>query len=233
MAGIGTLRETSLHASLKDWYAQPGDELEATLDGYVVDLRRGESVVEIQTGHFSAMRPKLARLLESRPVRLVYPVAAERWIVRLAADRRTPLGRRKSPRRGNPAEVFGQLVSFPELLAHPNFSLEVVLIREEEARCPWPRPKRGWRRQWRVVDRRLLGVTGSLVLAGPSDCLVWLPADLPRPFTNRELSRAMHLKSALAAQMTYCLRRMGVLAAVGRQGRAVLHDLNGANPCDD
>ena len=62
MAGIGSLRETSLHASLKSWWARPGDLLEASVDGYVVDLLRGETVVEIQTGHFSAIRPKLRAL---------------------------------------------------------------------------------------------------------------------------------------------------------------------------
>src|SRR5262249_33624770 len=131
-SGIGTLRENSLHAGLKAWYAKPGDETECLLDGYVVDLRRGESIIEIQTGHFSQIKRKLAVLLEQRPVRLVYPVAVERWIVRVGPDRRKPLSRRKSPRRGNIAEVFTELVSFPELLVHPNFNLEVAMIREEE-----------------------------------------------------------------------------------------------------
>ncbi|MGH7006278.1 MAG: hypothetical protein ACREIP_20215, partial [Alphaproteobacteria bacterium] len=39
--GIGLLRETDLHAALKRWYAQPGDEFETALDGYVIDIRRG------------------------------------------------------------------------------------------------------------------------------------------------------------------------------------------------
>ncbi len=48
-AGIGTLRESGLHADLKRWYAQPGDEFEIALDGYVIDIRRGEYLIEIQT----------------------------------------------------------------------------------------------------------------------------------------------------------------------------------------
>ena len=100
MAGIGSLRETSLHASLKSWWVRPGDAVEASVDGYVVDLLRGETVVEIQTGHFSVIRPKLRALLARRPVCLVHPIAVERWIVRLDTDRQTRLSRRKSPRRG-------------------------------------------------------------------------------------------------------------------------------------
>ena len=223
MAGIGTLRETSLHAALKAWYARPGDKLESTVDGFVVDLLRGDTVIEIQTGHFYAIEAKLQALLARRRVRLVHPIPVERWIVRLDADGKTRLSRRKSPRRGCAAHVFTQLVSFPELLRHPNFSLDVLLIQEEELRCLWPRPRRGRRRQWRLLDRRLIDVTGNLLLESPADCLALLPANLPQPFTNRELGRALRQPAALAAQMTYCLRRMGALSAAGKRGRAVLH----------
>ena len=63
-------------------------------------------------------------------------------------------------------------------------------------------------------------------MTGAADCLALLPADLPRPFTNRELGCALHQPAALAAQMTYCLRRMGALSVVGKRGRAVLQDLS-------
>ena len=224
MPGIGTLRESSLHAALKAWYARPSDEAEVRVGGYVADLLRGNQVIEIQTHHFSALTQKLARLVEGRPVRLVYPIALERWIVRVAADRETPVGRRKSPRRGQAVHVFAELVSFPELINHPNFSLEVLLVRDEEVRCPWTRPRRHWRREWQVCDRRLLEVVGSIVLACPDDCLRLLPAGLPRPFTNRQLATLLAQPARLAAQTTYCLRRMGALTALGKAGQALIYD---------
>ncbi|HRE25777.1 MAG TPA: hypothetical protein PK954_04005, partial [Anaerolineales bacterium] len=69
--------------------------------------------------------------------------------------------RRKSPRRGAWRDVFGELVSLAELAAHPNFALEVVLVKDEQVRRPAPPPKRRrrWRaRQWHPVERRLLSV---------------------------------------------------------------------------
>ena len=44
--GIGVLNERSLHASLKEWYAEPGDATEVKVDGYVIDLVRGERLIE-------------------------------------------------------------------------------------------------------------------------------------------------------------------------------------------
>src|SRR5262245_49932452 len=74
---IGTLRETSLHAALKQWYARPADDVEAEVDGYVVDLRRGDTLIEIQTCNFAAIRRKLLALVERHPVRLLHPIASE------------------------------------------------------------------------------------------------------------------------------------------------------------
>jgi hypothetical protein len=225
MASIGTLHESGLHSGLKAWYAWPGDEAEVKLDGCVADLLRGDLVVEIQTHNFYAIKRKLLRLVEARPVRLVYPIALERWIVRVDADRQTVLGRRKSPRRGQAAHVFEELVSFPDLMSHPNFSLELLLTREEEIRCPWSGPRRGrWKREWQVCDRRLLEVAGRLVLASPADCLQLLPAELPRPFTNRQVASGLRQPLRLAARITYCLRRMGAITVLGKVGQAILYD---------
>ncbi len=106
--GIGLLGEKSLHAALKEHYAQAGDLLEAPVAGYVIDIVRGDLLIEIQTGNFSALKRKLARLLESHQVHLVYPVPAARWIVRVRVDGEIARARRKSPKRGRVEDVFSE-----------------------------------------------------------------------------------------------------------------------------
>ena len=78
---IGTLNEKPLHASLKQWMAEPGDRFEVPLDGFFIDVVRDELLIEIQTGGFSPLKKKLRQLTKSHPVRLVYPIAAEKWLV--------------------------------------------------------------------------------------------------------------------------------------------------------
>ena len=99
---IGTLAEKSMHAALKAYCARPGDALEHGLGGYVIDIVRGlpdaPSCIEIQTGSLAKIKPKLVALLDSYPVRVVYPIAQERRIVRVDADG-VILSRRRSPRR--------------------------------------------------------------------------------------------------------------------------------------
>ena len=144
-ASIGTMRERHLHASLKQWYAEPRDRAEIPVDGYVIDLVRGDLLIEIQTRGFSGMRPKLAALLaRGHRIRVVHPIAIDRWIVPVDTDGAV-LGRKRSPRHGGLPDLLAELVSFPELLAEPNFELEVLLTREEEYRRH--EPGRCWRRR--------------------------------------------------------------------------------------
>lgn len=71
------LPEISLHNALKEWYAEPNDRFEVRLCKFIIDIVRGDSLVEIQTRNFSARRHKLTELAIRHPVRLVYPIAQE------------------------------------------------------------------------------------------------------------------------------------------------------------
>ncbi len=183
MPHIGTLNENPLHSALKDWYAEPGDRLEVPVDGFVVDIVRGELLIEVQTANFSAIGRKLAGLAAAHRVRLVYPIPLQKWIVRLDADGST-LGRRRSPKRGAVEGVFQELVRIPHLPADPNFSLDVLLTREEEVRRH--EEGRAWRRKgWVICERRLLEVAGAACSARrptwPPCCRTSCRSPSPRP----------------------------------------------------
>ena len=217
---IGTLNEGALHAQLKQWYLEPGDLLERKLGGYVIDLVRGDLLVEFQTGGFAPLRKKLAALTEEHRVRLVAPVALSRRIVRLS-DEGEIISARRSPRRGCLHDVFDRLVSIPGLVAHPNFELEVLLTHEDELRMF--KPGRAYRRRgWVVQGRSLVGVEHSVVIAGPADAAQLLPA-LGVTFDTADLAAAGCLDRRLAQRMAYCLRALGVISPVGKRGGAVLY----------
>ncbi|MBN2303753.1 MAG: hypothetical protein JXQ72_04715 [Anaerolineae bacterium] len=232
---IGTLNEQPLHAALKAWYARDGDACEVPLDGYVIDIIRGDLLIEIQTGHFTAIRSKLRALLAAgHAVRLVYPVAVEKWIVRLDPadpDHGTPLSRRKSPKRGAVVDVFAELVHLPALLDEAAFSLDVLLVQAEELRRRDPNPRRGGRRHrrrggWVIRERRLLDVIESHPFETPAGLAALLPDDLPESFTTADLAAGIGRPRRLAQQMAYCLRALDVIAVVGKRGNAVLYRRN-------
>ena len=219
---ISTLNEKPLHAALKASYARPGDRFEVQVDGFIIDIVRDALLIEIQTTSLASLKRKLSSLVKDHCVRLVYPIAREKWIVKLAEDGHSTASRRKSPKRGKIEDLFGELVSFPKLLAHPNFSLEVLLIQEEEIRRYDGR--KGWRRRgWVIQERRLLQVVDQVRFSTPEDLGELLPLDLGEPFTTLDLARAIARPRRLAQRMAYCLREMGEIEAVGKQGNAILY----------
>ena len=222
--GFSTLNEKSLHASLKSWYSQPGDKLEEPLDGFFIDILRGDLCLEIQTGNFSAIRRKLWKLTRSRPVRLIYPIAIEKQIVRLAEDGVTELSRRRSPKRGSLLNLCDELIYAPTLMSEDNFSLEVLLIREEELRLH--KPDKYWRRRgWGTVERKLLEVVERQLFQEPRDLLQMIPPGLPVPFTTADLAEGLQKPRALAQKLAYCLRALDLVELSGKSGNAHLYQL--------
>ena len=216
---IGTLREKPLHASLKRWYARAGDRAEVAVDGYVVDLVRGELLIEIQTRGFSGMKPKITALLaRGHSVRIVHPIAVERpnGAGRRRRHGRVPPSVAKALQPPRPGVGAGEL---PRLVAHPRFEIEVLLTLEEEYRRH--DPGRCWRRRgWTVVERRLVEVVDRIIITSGEDLACLLPDGLPDPFTSADLAVMLKLPRRTAQQMTYCLRGVGVITAVGKRGHA-------------
>ena len=222
---IGTLREKPLHASLKRWYARSGDRVEVPVERFVIDLVRDDLLIEVQTRGFSSMKQKLADLLDlGHRVRIVHPIALNRWIVKIDADGEV-LSRRRSPRHGDPTDLFAELVSFPDLVGHPGLEIHLILTQEEEYRRHTP--NRSWRRKgWMVVERRLIDVVDTLMISGPEDLAGLLPADLPETFTTEDLAAALGSTRRSAQQMAYCLRQAGVVVPVGKVGNTVRYRLD-------
>ncbi len=219
--GIGTLQERSLHAAIKHLYEDSGTQVEVAVDGFFVDVVKDDLFIEIQTRSFAAIKGKLLALMKNHAIRLVYPIAVEKWVVRQSPEGESELSRRRSPRRLGYADVFEELVSIPTFFLHKNFSLEVILIREEEIRRQ--DGKGSWRRRgWSSIDRRLLDVIERRLYRRPSDFLHLIPDTLHRPFTTSQLAEASGISKRIAQKMAYCLRKMGVLHVVGKERNALL-----------
>jgi len=222
--GLSTYRERSLHAALKAIYATPGRRVEEAVDGYVVDVVDEAELIEIQTASFASAARKLRSLVAAHRVLLVHPIAVERWLVRVDADG-VILGRRRSPRRGVALDLFRDLVAFPELVAHPNFRIELAMIREEEVRGPVPAGARfRYPREWWRLDRRLLDVIGIVRIDGPADLLSLLPPGLPAQFTSADIATVARRPRTLATRATYCLEKSGAIRNAGRRGRLGLFE---------
>jgi hypothetical protein len=216
VAGIGNLNETPLHAALKQAVAPAGARFEVPLAGYVIDAVHHDLLIEIQTKHVGAMRQKLTRLLSDHRVRLVLPVSTTTWIRKLGPQ----ASRRRSPKRGHPADVARELVAIPDLLTHPNLEIELVLIDAEEVREQ--RDGVAWRRRgWVTVDRHLVAIHEQRRLTGATGLCGLLPSGLASPFGSADLVALAGMSRRSAQALLYCLRRIGAITTVDKVGNAL------------
>ena len=96
---IGELNEQPLHAALKEWYVQPGDQVEVQLDGYYIDLVRGERLIEIQTGGISTSWVKEVsgpRMSASKAIKNCNTKVKSTALIKTAVIYSTRLGKRTS-----------------------------------------------------------------------------------------------------------------------------------------
>lgn len=218
--GINTWNESGLHEALKERYRGEGGATEVAIAGVVCDVVRADgTVVEIQTGGLGRLKGKLTRLLADRPVRLVFPVARDKFL-----ETRTVSGklksRRRSPKHDTVYAVFAELTGLWPLLHHPGLVIEVVHADVLEMRVDDQRGS--WRRRGlRIAGRDLLAVHGSDTFCGLEDWARLVPPSLPAEFTVKELAAAA--AGVHAGRMAWTLRHAGVLALCGKRGNALVY----------
>lgn len=221
---VSVLYKSSLHSAIKDWYSLPGDRLEARVGNFIVDIVRDGLLIEIQTRNFSAIKRKLRSLIDDYSVRLVYPIARRKWIVRVARSNGEMISRRRSPKRGKLTDLFDELIWIPHLAGEDNFSMEVLMIEDEEIRCA--DGKGSWRRRGvSIKDRKLLDVVERVRFVEGGDFLRFLPSDLDQPFTNRSLAREIGVSVRQSRRITYCLKKMGAIREVGKRRNELLFEM--------
>lgn len=230
-SGIGTLRERTLHSTLKFLLEPDERRHEVPLGGCVADIFDGECVTEVQTGSLYPLQKKLATLLADVPVTVVMPLAREKWVgwIDPATGERGDL--RRSPKRGTFADALAELWWVrefwqPGAWAHP-FTVRVLLIDLVETRLQdgWGRDgKRGAHR----ADRVPLAVADEYRVECDADVAALLPP-LPDPFTRGDLSRALGRRGRAFSQALRLLEQCGAIVRCGKRGNAFLYTRAGEN----
>jgi hypothetical protein len=223
------MNESDLHRSLKNDYAERfHGSTEQEVAGKVCDiLTPAGEVIEIQTANLAQIAPKVARLVDTHPFRLVYPLVTEKIIETYDADGSPPgrlLSARKSPKRLTIFAIFRELTSLYPWLDHPNFSLEVVRVKVAEERVRTSVPvqlgnrSRHFKKPWYKQGKRLLERGETRVFANAADYGALLPPLLGDTFTVKEVKQAG--AGSYASYMLWVLEKLGVVEFTGKRGNS-------------
>ncbi len=215
---IGTYKEKTLHAILKDYYAPDKSMQEISVDGYVADIYTGQEIIEIQTANFNKMRAKLNCFLPNYPVTVVYPIARIKylsWIDEATGECSKP---RKSPVKGSVYRAFVELYKIKSILFQENLCLCFPLLEVEEYRLlnGWSQDKKKGSCRYDRIPRALLD---EIRLEKPEDYLRLIPENLPEPFTALEFGKAVGEKKQIAGIVLHVLNYLNVLERCENRGR--------------
>lgn len=219
--GIGTLGEKSVHAALKHYFDPCEAHHEIRFKGYVADIKNEQGFVEIQTRGFYRLKKKLELFLQEAPVTVVYPVAAERWLLWIDEDG-TAEPKRKVTRKPTAASILPELYNLRALLENPRLKFCIVLMEVEDYRL-----KDGYgpdkKKRATKFDRYPVALLDELWLTSPEDYLQLVPENLEDGFSAKEYARAVKLPAGQASAATNVLFSLGVLERVGKERNAYLY----------
>lgn len=215
-SGIGTLNEFSLHADIIKHLSQPEDLLEAELEGYRIDILRGNKIIEVQTRNIAQLMHKIRKLQDTHTIEIIYPLQVKKLIIKKNGQGEI-VSKRTSPKKERIENIFDELVHAHGLIRHPNVSLTLLLIEAEEV---WKDDGEGsWRRKfWSISERHLTRIIDKKRFKNNADFISLLPKSLPTPFTNKQLAEQLKIRSRLAGKITYTLRKMELIDIVDKKG---------------
>ena len=223
---IGTLSEKTLHAVLKDFYSSSEEEQEVRIGRLYADVLKGNDIFEIQTRSFNSLRKKLDVFLEDHDVTVIYPIAKIKWISWIDPVTGELTDRRKSPKTGSRFDAFRELYRIKPYLSSKKLHIKLVLLELTEYRMlnGWSADrKRGSVRFDRVPD----SLMEEIDIRTRSDYLRLVPDSLlNKDFGVSDFSKEARISEGSAQLAVNVLGFLGVIARVGKSGRAYVYRVN-------
>lgn len=235
---INTLKESSLHKSLKLLYSlDDGARTEVEVNKKIYDIVEADgSVIEIQTQNLSKLLPKVEIILGTgKRFKIVHPIAVEKTITLYAQDG-TLISKRKSPKKESIYSLFKELTRLYPLLLNSNFTLEVPLVTMTEVRCRTEiavqseNKRRRFKRNWLKTDKILESIIETQVFSAREDYLKLLPETLPCDFSIKMLQEELKSRRSIPASaanfariMVWVLKRMTLIEEADFKGRSKMY----------
>lgn len=227
---IGIQKEKVLHRTLKYYLCNDEQyhEIKVPKESKGVlfaDIKIDNQIYEIQTRSFNALREKLDEFLKKYQVTVVYPIASHKTIFKMNEENHL-ISNKKSPKKGNPLEIFYELYKIKNYLNNPNLSFKIVMLNMDEYR------KEVKKKHYRSSGyERIVQIPKEIEeifdLKNKDDYLNLLNKyQLNENFISKEFAKATHLTIKKASVALNVLTSMEIISRIGKVNRSYLYKLN-------
>ncbi len=230
-------QETRVHQQLKKLYLDSlilGEQeviIEIDNRKFRIDVfdKLEKKAYEIQRHNFGkGFYDKIELLTRKMRVIIVHPIVIKQKITRMKNGNIIGTSYINKTKKADFYSLFEKLVSFRTSFIPEKLGFDVLLIREHVKKEFIGRWKKSNRPRYKMIQRELINIENSINIRKKADFLTFLPENLPKVFTNRNISDQLEIqgnerrKSRIAGWMTYSLCNLGLLSQVGKKGRAHL-----------
>ncbi len=193
MSKFTTYQEKTVHATLKKYFEPNTDFHEIPYKGYVADVKNADGIVEIQSGSFARMKPKLTEFLVEDEVTLVYPLIRDKWVVWLDVESGEIVSRRKSPRKGRLSDALCELNGVREFIENERLHIKIIEVDVDEYK---KLDGYGANKKSRAtkVDRVPIGMGEFVEIETIDDLRKLLPIGLSDEFKMSDFEKSARLK---------------------------------------
>lgn len=215
---IGIQKEKILHKIIKYYLSNDPINHEIKIGRMYADVFVNNTIYEIQTQHFNALRNKLDKFLENNKVVIVYPTFRNK-IIHSITDQGEYVKTTKSPKKGTPFQLFVELYKITSYLNHPNLSFKILYLDMEEYRTITP--KKHYRSQGYI---KYMQVPTELIkeynLNSSDDYInLFKEYDFLEPFTSTDFSKKMKISYNKSTAAIRALKSLGIIDSSAKEGR--------------
>lgn len=221
--GIGTLSEKTLHKIIKFTVNDDESTHEIKIGKFYADCFFNKTVFEIQTRAFNKLREKLDYFLKIYKTNIIYPIPYKKNIFWVNEQTKEITEIRKSPKTGSIYDAILELYKIKPFLKNSNLSITFVFLNIDEYRY-----LNGWSKNRKKgstrIDRIPTELVNLITIENILDYSIFLPLDLPRQFTNKDLSNIAKINLRKASVCTNILCSLNIIKIIEKKGRSILYE---------
>ena len=228
---IGTMGEKRLHRTLKYYFC--GDETKHEVrvipksdeaveqvresgasgkGGYIADALDGENIIEIQTGSFYPLKPKIKFYIENTDHRItvVHPIAELKHVIWIDPQCGEISKRNRSPKKGTSSDMLPELYWLSEYIKNDRLSFKIMLLEIDEYRIlnGWSKDRKKGADKYDKIPVRLCDII-DVNSENLNETLV--PQGLPDNFLSADFSKLTKLKGRKLSSALKLLCILGLI----------------------
>lgn len=219
---IGTYKEKTLHLILKRYFEEDEQYHEIPTNGFIADIKHGDTITEIETSSLSGLNPKLEAYLPEYKVRLVYPLAAVKYVSWIDPETGTISKRNKARKKTTVYNALFELVRILPYVNDKNLTLLVPLLEIDEYRMldGWSHDKKRGSNRFDRIPSDILGIES---FSANADYERYIPGSCVENFTIKDFAEEAKVDTEVIRGVTRVFLERGLIEKTGKKGNTVLY----------